>query len=94
MLSRIARLAGGGVVLTLASALYAAEFNWPDYYHIEYGLPLAWLIRTLSTIAGPTDTLAFQPPQFIIDWIFWSIIAFLLFFAIDPARHPTKSKPQ
>ena len=76
-------------MLTLASVLYSVEFNWPDYYHIEYGLPTAWLVRTLSTIAGPTDTLAFQTSQFILDWIFWSLIAFLLLLVVDRVRLPT-----
>jgi hypothetical protein len=71
-----------GIALTLASGLYAKEFNWPDYYHVEYVFPTAWTVRTLSTIIGPTDSLTFQPVQFILDLLFWSLVAFLILVAL------------
>jgi len=64
-----------GFLLTVASGLYAQELNWPDYYHVEYGYPLPWLVRTLSTIAGPTDKLEFQMASFAMDWVFWWVVA-------------------
>jgi hypothetical protein len=75
MFRRLGKVAFLGIGLTLASALYAKEFNWPDYYHIEYGFPMAWLIRTLNTIIGPVDRFAFQPIPFLMDWLFWLLIA-------------------
>jgi hypothetical protein len=75
-----------GFLLTLVSAVCSQEFNWPDYYHIEYGLPVAWLVRTLSTIAGPTDKITFQSVQFILDFAFWSLVALLLLYAIGRVR--------
>ena len=86
MLTRIARVVIVGIALTLASVLYAKEFDWPDYYHIEYGLPVAWAIRTLSTIIGPTDSFTFQPVQFTLDFIFWSLIALLILLAANRLR--------
>lgn len=83
---RNARAVIVGVGLSLASTLYAREFNWPDYYHIEYGFPAAWVVRTLNTIAGPTDKLAFQPLQFILDLMFWTLVAFLILPAINRVR--------
>ncbi len=86
MLVRNARVVIVGIALTLASVLYAKVFNWPDYYHIEYGFPAAWVVRTLNTIAGPTDKLAFQPLQFILDLVFWSLATFLILLAINRVR--------
>lgn len=67
-----------GIILTLASALYAREFNWPDYYHIEYGFPAAWLVRTLSTIIGPANRFELQIVSFALDWVFWSAFGAIL----------------
>jgi hypothetical protein len=75
-----------GIALTLASTINAREFNWPDYYHIEYGFPLAWLLRTLSTIRGPTDTLEFQITPFVLDLIFWSVVGAILLFVANRLR--------
>lgn len=86
MRSRIAHATIVGVALTLISAVYGREFYWPDYYHVEYGLPFAWLIRTLSTIAGPTDKFAFQPLELVLDLVFWFVAAFLVLFLIDRFR--------
>jgi len=83
MLIRKARIIIVGIALTLGSGLYAKEFNWPDYYHVEYGFPTAWAVRTLSTIIGPADSLTFQPVQFILDLLFWSLVAFLILFGAD-----------
>jgi len=83
MLIRKARIIIVGIALTLGSGLYAKEFNWPDYYHVEYGFPTAWTVRTLSTIIGPADSLTFQPVQFILDLLFWSLVAFLILFGAD-----------
>ena len=79
-----------GFVLSLASAIYGRELNWPDYYHIEYGLPLAWLVRTLSTIAGPTDRYSFQIIRFALDWIFWIALGTMLLLI---ALRQKKRKP-
>jgi len=72
ILSRLARAVVLGIMVTFFSLLYSREFNWPDYYHIEYGFPVTWLVRTLSTIIGPTDRFAFQPISFLLDW-FWGL---------------------
>jgi hypothetical protein len=85
-LSRLARAAVLGIIVTFFSLLYFREFNWPDYHHIEYGLPVAWLVRTLSTIIGPTDKFTFQPTSFFLDWFFWSLLALVLLFAVGRFR--------
>jgi hypothetical protein len=32
------------------------RYDWPDFAHIDYGLPLKWATHTLVTIAGPANT--------------------------------------
>jgi hypothetical protein len=85
-LNRFVRVPVLGIIFTLCTLLYSREFNWPDYYHIEYGLPMAWLLRTMSTIIGPVDKLEFQPVPFLIDWFFWSLLALILLFVVDRFR--------
>jgi hypothetical protein len=77
-------LVGAGI--TVLTGFYGREYNWPDYHHIEYGLPAVWLIRTLSTIAGPADRLDFQLVGFAIDLIFWWILSFISLVAPWPRR--------
>jgi len=71
-----------GVLSTVASGLYRVEFNWPDYHHIDYGFPLAWLTRTLSTIAGPADSVNFIAARFLLDLAFWSVFSGLVMGAV------------
>ncbi len=48
------------------------RYDWPDYVHVDYGLPLKWGTLTLSTIIGPparpweVDLVGLQ-----IDLVFW-----------------------
>jgi hypothetical protein len=91
-LNRFVRAPALGLVFTLCTLLYSREFNWPDYYHIEYGLPIGWLLRTLSTIIGPVDKLEFQPVAFLMDWLFWSILALILLFVVDRFRHQSSHR--
>jgi hypothetical protein len=90
--SRLVGAAVLGIIVTFLSLLYFREFNWPDYYHIEYGLPAAWLVRTLSTIIGPTDKFEFQPVSFLLDWVLWSLVAFVLLLAIGRLRRGPSRK--
>src|SRR3972149_6124131 len=83
MRTRKARITIVGIALTLARALYAKEFNWPDYYHVEYGFPTARTVRTLSTLIRPTASFTFHPVQFILDLLFWSLVACMILFGAD-----------
>ena len=67
----------GPLVFALSAVAFLAltwgfHYNWPDYVHVDYGLPLTWAINTLSTIIGPpaapwfVDIVALQ-----IDLLFW-----------------------
>ncbi|MEM4188584.1 MAG: hypothetical protein QW786_01415 [Candidatus Hadarchaeum sp.] len=65
------------LVLVLAAIAFACltfgfYYEWPDYVHVDYGIPLTWATHTYITIIGPpaapwrVDLLALQ-----IDLIFW-----------------------
>jgi len=60
-----------GAILTLCSLIYSKEVQWPDFHHVNYGFPLAWLRITLSTIAGPAFHFEINSLTLIIDLIFW-----------------------
>jgi hypothetical protein len=47
---------------------------------------MAWLLRTMSTIIGPVDKFEFQPAPFLIDWLFWSLLALILLLVVDRFR--------
>jgi hypothetical protein len=66
-------------ILVLAMAVIAFlcltwgfYYEWPDYVHVDYGIPFTWATHTFSTIIGPpaapwrVDVVALQ-----IDLIFW-----------------------
>ena len=42
-------------VSTVLALLWGFKIVWPDYDHVNYGLPLAWSTHVLSTFAGPVD---------------------------------------
>jgi len=41
--------------VTILALTLAGRADFPDNVHVNYGLPLVWATRTLSTIAGPVD---------------------------------------
>lgn len=41
--------------IAVAAICWGLEYDWPDNVHVDYGLPLAWGVHTLNTIAGPVD---------------------------------------
>ena len=70
------------ITLTITALSWGLTFNWPDYVHVNFGVPLVWAIHTLSTIAGPADEWVVDLSALIINLIFWLgsmiIIAFLI----------------
>ena len=43
------------VGFTILALTWGLVFDWPDYYHVNYGFPFMWATHTLNTIAGPVD---------------------------------------
>ena len=74
------------VVLTILAVTWGTRFDWPDYVHIDYGLPFVWATQTLSTIIGPVDLWNVDITALMMDLAFWlgimviAVIVLLFFF--------------
>ena len=78
--------------LTFSSLLYAKRFPWPDYEHIKYGFPLFWLIRVLSTIAGPTNFYIVNYGFFMGDLVFWFMVTLAVMWLLRQRMSNVKTK--
>ena len=58
-------------VLTVLAVTWGFRFDWPDYVHINFGLPLVWGTKTLNTIVGPVDLWAVDITALMMDLAFW-----------------------
>lgn len=59
------------IAITCVALLFGFSYNWPDFVHVDYGLPLTWATNTQSTLVGPVDQWAVNPSNLLIDLIFW-----------------------
>ncbi len=64
--------------------LFGFTYDWPDFVHVDYGLPFTWATNTLSTFAGAVDLWSVNPLNLFADLVFWlgimtCVIAFLLY---------------
>jgi hypothetical protein len=59
------------VVLTIAGLLWGFYYDWPDFVHVDYGMPLTWATNTLSTFAGPANLWNVNISNLLLDLIFW-----------------------
>lgn len=57
--------------LTAVALLFGFTYNWPDFVHVDYGLPLTWATNTLSTFAGPANTWSVDLSALTLDLVFW-----------------------
>lgn len=58
-------------LITILSLTWGFEFNWPDYVHTNYGLPLIWGTHTTNTIHGPVDVWKINIVYLVIDLAIW-----------------------
>jgi hypothetical protein len=56
-MGRFKAMAALGLIsaVAVAAICWGFEYDWPDNVHVDYGLPLAWGVHSLNTIAGPVD---------------------------------------
>jgi hypothetical protein len=59
------------ITLTVLAVAWGFIVLWPDYVHVNFGLPLVWATHTLNTIAGPVDKWSVNIPFLLIDLVFW-----------------------
>lgn len=60
--------------LTVVALLWGFRYDWPDFVHVDYGLPLTWSTNTLSTIAGPVSLWDVNVSNLMVDLIFWLVM--------------------
>lgn len=58
-------------LLTIFAVTWGTRFDWPDYVHIDYGLPIVWGTQTLSTIVGPVNQWSVDVTPLMLDLCFW-----------------------
>jgi hypothetical protein len=71
----------------LAGLLVSFHFDWPDYVHTNYGVPLLWAIYTESAITGPVDIWSVNVTNLIADIAIWAILSLALVALIGILRH-------
>ncbi|XES76397.1 MAG: hypothetical protein ACBZ72_09465 [Candidatus Bathyarchaeia archaeon] len=57
--------------LTAVALLFGFTYNWPDFVHVDYGLPLTWATNTLSTFAEPANAWSVDISALAVDLVFW-----------------------
>jgi hypothetical protein len=63
--------------IMIFSLSYGFMYNWPDFQHLKYGIPLTWGTHQLSSIAGPVDLWRVNLVSLVVDLVFWIIIMVL-----------------
>lgn len=58
-------------VVTVLALAWGFTYNWPDFVHVDYGLPLKWATNTLSTFAGPANTWDVHISTLLLNLLFW-----------------------
>ena len=59
------------LAVTVLALLWGFTYNWPDFVHVDYGVPLTWATNTLSTIAGPANLWNVNISNLLVDLVFW-----------------------
>jgi len=63
-------------LLMVVALLWGFYYDWPDFVHVNYGLPLTWATHTISTIVGPANLWEVNVVYLWADLMFWLSIGF------------------
>ena len=76
--------------------LVGLSYNWPDYVHVNYGIPLTFATHTLDTIAGPVDKWSLDLGSLAADLVFWltGMVALLLAAVFLAGRSSLREAPR
>jgi hypothetical protein len=66
------------VAMILAGLLMAFHYDWPDYVHTDYGVPLVWAIHTESAITGPVDIWRVNTTNLVANIAIWTVLSLAL----------------
>jgi hypothetical protein len=64
--------------MILAGLLVAFHYDWPDYVHTDYGVPLLWATHTESAITGPVDIWHASTTNLIANIVIWTVLSLAL----------------
>lgn len=87
------------VAVCLGSATVIAmglgvTYNWPDYYHTNYGFPWVWGTHTTSTFIGPVDKWTVNLGNLALDLAFWlAALSFSVIVIRSFTRGPSEHRP-
>jgi hypothetical protein len=59
------------LTVSIVALMWGFEYHWPDFVHVDYGVPLKWATNTLSTFAGSANTWEVSISNLLADLIFW-----------------------
>lgn len=62
------------MVVCLMTGLIGVDRNWPDYAHVDYGLPVPWRTQVMNTIHGPVDEMKYDWVGLVSDLLFWVLV--------------------
>ena len=82
------------IALTIIVLTWGFRYDWPDFVHVDYGFPLVWATRTLSTIAGPADIWEVNITALSIDLLLWLGSMVAVMGCIFWIKGRGKEKPQ
>jgi hypothetical protein len=62
------------LAVCLLTGLIGVNRDWPDYVHVDYGLPVPWRVHVMNTIAGPVDKTNYDFAALAADLAFWIVV--------------------
>ena len=77
----LAAVASVWAFVSIAAMTYGALLNWPDYVHVNFGMPFTFATHTLSTLAGPADAWDVDISALFTDLVFWLVGMFVILLA-------------
>lgn len=64
--------------MIFAGLLVGFHYDWPDYVHTDYGVPLLWATHTESAIMGPVDIWRVNATNLVADIVIWAVLSLAL----------------
>lgn len=90
----LATVAAVWAVASVALMTYGRLLSWPDYVHMNFGVPFTFATHTLNTIVGEVDLWVLDLGALAADLVFWSAgmlsILLVVFWLDARARVPAQ----
>lgn len=77
-LTDIILASASGPFITLLSGFHARSYSLIGAAHTDYGFPLSWYKKVVIVYPGDPTCYSFSFGAFVLDIVFWSLIATLL----------------